>query len=125
MTIRGNCAFGWSAVNCERRVPDFETVTLEVAKSSELSEILIGNHYFFGPLSDAGPNLPIIRALGLNSSDTVLSLPVVMIDRVVAMIVVSSDFISLQHRLGELQKLVYKASLAFQIMVLKNKLLQT
>ena len=41
------------------------------------------------------------------------------------MIVVSSDAMSLQRRLGELQKLVYKASLTLQIMVLKNKLLQT
>jgi hypothetical protein len=41
------------------------------------------------------------------------------------MIVVSADTASLQRRLDELQKLVYKASLTFQILVLKNKLLQT
>jgi len=87
--------------------------------------MLIGKHYFFGPLSATPPNQPIINALNLGSSDTVLSLPVVMNGRVVAMIVVSSDVISLQQRLGELQKLVYKASLTFQILVLKNKLLQT
>lgn len=125
LTIRGNCAVGWRAVNSEKQVVDFETVTLEIAKSSELSEILIGKHYFFGPLSESPSNRPIIAALNLGCSDTVLSLPVVMHERVVAMIVVSSDVISLQQRLGELQKLVYKASLAFQILVLKNKLLQT
>ena len=125
LTIRGNCAFGWRAVNCERQIKDFETVLLEVSKSSELSEIFIGKHYFFGPLSETHSNMPIISALSLSSSDTVLSLPVMMHDRVVAMIVVSSDIISLQQRMGELQKLVYKASLTFQIMVLKNKLLQT
>jgi hypothetical protein len=125
LTIRGHFAVGWKAINGEKPVKDFETVTLELSKSSELSEMLIGKHYFFGPLSSSAANQPIINALNLGSSDTVLSLPVVMNGRVVAMIVVSSDVISLQQRLGELQKLVFKASLTFQILVLKNKLLQT
>jgi hypothetical protein len=125
LTIRGNCAVGWRAVNCERPIKDFDTVTFEISKSSELSEILIGKHYFLGPLSASAANLSVIRALDLGNSDTVLSLPVVMNGRVVAMIVVSSDGLSLRQRLDDLQKLVFKASLAFQILVLKNKLLQT
>ena len=125
LTIRGNSAVGWRAVNCELQIKDFETVTLELSKSSELSEMLIGNQYFLGPLSASDANMPIIKALKLGSSDTVLSLPVVMNGRVVALIIASSDGISLQQRLGELQKLVYKTSLTFQILVLKNKLLQT
>ncbi len=125
MTIRGNHAFGWRAVNSEKEIAGFETVSLELSKSSELSEMLIGRHYFFGPLSETATNLPIIRSLKLAASDTVLALPVVMNTRVVAMIIVSSDFIRLQQRITELQKLVYKASLAFQILVMRNKLLQT
>jgi hypothetical protein len=125
LTIRGHSAVGWRAVNSGKQIKNFETFALEITKSSELSEILIGKHYFLGPLSESPANIPLIRALNLGGSDTVLSLPVMMNDRVVAMIVVSSDVISLQQRLGELQKLVYKASLAFQILVFKNKLLQT
>ncbi len=125
LTIRGNNAVGWRAVDSEKLIKDFETITLELSKSSELSEMLIGKHYFYGPLSESQANLPIINALKLASSDPVLSLPVVMNGRGVAMIVVSSDALTLQQRLGELQKLVYKASLTFQILVLKHKLLQT
>lgn len=125
LTIRGNNAVGWRAVSCERQINNFETVTLELSISAELSGMLFGSQYFLGPLSESAANMPIIVALNLGPSDTVLSLPVVMNGRVVAMIVVSSDGISLQQRLGELQKLVYKASLTFQILVLKNKLLQT
>jgi hypothetical protein len=125
LTIRGHQAFGWRAVNSERLINEFEAVTLELSKSSELSEMLIGKHFFFGPLSETAANVPILRGLKLGTSDTVLSLPVVMNTRVVAMIIVSSDVIHLQQRLAELQKLVYKASLAFQILVMKNKLLQT
>lgn len=125
LTIRGNCAVGWRAVNCEKQIHDFEVMVLDITKSSELSEILFGKHHFLGALSHTPANAPMISALNLGFNDTVLSLPVVMNERVVAMLVVSSDGVSLQQRLGELQKLVHKASLAFQILVLKNKLLQT
>jgi hypothetical protein len=125
LTIRGNSAVGWRAVVGGKQVKDFEQVSIEISKSSELGEIFIGNHHFFGALAETPANLPLTRALNLTGFNTILSLPVVMNDRVVAMIVVSSDAVSLQRRLEELQKLVYKASLTFQIMVLKNKLLQT
>jgi hypothetical protein len=125
LTIRGNSAVGWRAVVSGKQVKDFEQVTLEISKSSELGEIFVGKHYFFGALAESQANLPLCRALNLTSFNAILSLAVVMNDRVVAMIVVSSDAVSLQRRLEELQKLVYKASLTFQIMVLKNKLLQT
>ena len=125
MTIRGNMAVGWRAVVNGKQVRGFENISLELSKSSELSEIFVGKHYYSGILTESLANLPIIKALNLSAFNPVLSLPVVMNDRVVAMIVVSSDAVSLQRRLAELQKLVYKASLTFQIMVLKNKLLQT
>jgi hypothetical protein len=125
LTIRGNMAVGWRAVVNGKQIRGFEHTALEVSKSSELSEIYIGKHFFFGTLSESQANLPLTTALNLTAFNSILSLPVVMNDRVVAMIVVSSDAMSLQRRLGELQKLVYKASLTFQIMVLKNKLLQT
>lgn len=125
LTIRGHGAVGWRGVVHEQLVGDFESVAFEISKSSELSEILIGKHYFFGPLSDTPANHPLMVALKLCASDTVLSLPVIMNNRVVAMIIVSSDVIHLQQLVEELRRLVYKASLAFQILVLRNKLLQT
>ena len=125
LTIRGNSAVGWRAVVGGKQVKGFEQVSLEISKSPELAEIFTGKHYFFGSLADSQANFPLTGSLNLSSFNTILSLPVVMNDRVVAMIVVSSDAVSLQRRLEELQKLVYKASLTFQIMVLKNKLLQT
>lgn len=124
-TIRGNVAFGWRAVISGKQIKDFELVTLEISKSAEFAELCAGKPYYFGTLAESQPNLPLVKTLMLSSFNTILSLPVVMNDRVVAMIVVSSDTMSLQRRLEELQKLVYKASLTFQIMVLKNKLLQT
>jgi hypothetical protein len=125
LTMRGSSAVGWRAVIDGKQLIGFEHTTLEISKSPELGELFVGKQYFIGTVAESLPNLPLIRSLSLTASNTILSLPVVMNDRVVAMIVVSSDAVSLQQRLEELQKLVYKASLAFQILVFKNKLLKT
>ena len=125
MTIRGNMAIGWRAASGGRPVKDFGQTAIDFSNSPELAEIISGKHYFSGPLAKLPANLPLIQALDLSIFSAIVALPVIMNDRVVAMIVVSADTASLQRRLEELQKLVYKASLTFQILVLKNKLLQT
>lgn len=125
MTVRGNRAIGWRAASGGRLVKDFGQTDIDLSQSQELAEILSDKQYFSGPLTKIPANLPLIQALDLSLFCTILALPVIMNDRVVAMIVVSADTASLQRRLADLQKLVYKASLTFQILVLKNKLLQT
>jgi hypothetical protein len=118
------CSVGWRAAVDGKPIQGFEQTTLEISNSPELGELFVGKHYFLGTLADSQPNLPLAKALNLTSFNTILSLPVVMNDKIVAMIVVSSDAVSLQLRLEELQKLVYMASLSFQIIVLRKKLLQ-
>jgi hypothetical protein len=125
MTIRAKTAFGWRAVSGGRLVKDFKQTTIDLLQSPELAEIFNWKHYFAGILPETPANLPLIEALNISVANPVLALPVIMNDSVVAMIVVSADAASLKRRLDELKKLVYKASLTFQILVLKNRLLQT
>lgn len=124
MTLRGTIAFGWRAAVGGLPVKGFEDVNVDLSKCPELSEIYAGKHYYLGPLAGSSAAAPLTQALGL-AANPILALPVVMNERIVAMIAVSAEPSSLLRRLEELQKLVYKASLTFQILVLKNKLLQT
>jgi len=124
MTLRGTIAFGWRAAVGGQSVKGFEDVNVDLSKSPELSEIYTGKHYYLGPLAGSSAAAPLLQALGL-AANPILALPVVMNERIVALIAVSAEPSSLLRRLEELQKLVYKASLTFQILVLKNKLLQT
>ena len=125
MTVRGNRAIGWRAASGGRLVKDFGQTEIDLTQSPELAGILSDKLHFSGPLTKIPANLPLFQALDLSIFSSILALPVIMNDRVVAMIMVSADTASLQRRLDDLQKLVYKASLTFQILVLKNKLLQT
>jgi hypothetical protein len=63
--------------------------------------------------------------LGVGAGTPLLVLPIIMLNNVVAAVVVSSDMDALGRRLQELQKLVYKTSLAFEMLIIKNKILMT
>jgi hypothetical protein len=48
-----------------------------------------------------------------------------MLNKVVAVVLVTADMDALGRRLAELQKIVRKASLAFEMLIIKNKILMT
>ncbi|MBK5277054.1 MAG: hypothetical protein JJE30_18665 [Desulfuromonadales bacterium] len=125
LAIRKNSAVGWKALVNGKESRDFEEITIDLSDSQEISDLLAGKQLYFGALSETSANLPVIMALKLPRFNPVLLLPVVMNERVVVVLVVSADEEVLQRKLSELQKLVNKASLIFQILVLKTKLLQT
>ncbi len=123
--MRGNQAVGWRAIDNGKKVDGFESVSIELKSQSVLSSVLDESRYFMGPLAATAGNEPIIKTLQLSASDIILALPVIMLKKVVAVVIVSAEMEALGKRLQELQKLVYKASLAFEMLIIKNKILMT
>ena len=123
--IRGGIAAGWRAIVDGNKVSGFDAVSIELKAQSVLSSVLNESRYFMGPLAATAGNDPIIKALLFSASDIVLALPVIMLKKVVAVVIVSAEMEALGKRLQELQKLVYKASLAFEMLIIKNKILMT
>ncbi len=78
-----------------------------------------------GTLINTPENRQILNVLRLRFETSLLVLPVVMLNKVVAVVLVTADMDALGRRLGELQKLVRKASLAFDMLIIKNKILMT
>ena len=123
--IRGNVAVGWRAIINGKKLNTFETVAIELKVQSVLRSVLQESRYFMGPLAATAGNGPIIKALQLSDIDMILAIPVIMLKKVVAVVIVSAEMDALGKRLQELQKLVYKASLAFEMLIIKNKILMT
>ena len=123
--IRGNTAVGWRATVNGEKVNEFDKTSIELKAQSALHSVMNDSRYFMGPLAPTPDNAPIIRSLQLSGGDVVLALPVIMLKKVVAIVIVSAEMESLGRRLQELQKLVYKASLAFEMLIIKNKILMT
>lgn len=123
--IRNNMAVGWRGVVAEKRIEDLENFSILLSKPCVMRDILETRQFAMGALIQTPENAQLLKALGVGTSTPLLVLPIVMLNKVVAAVVVSADMDALGRRLQELQKLVYKASLAFEMLILKNKILMT
>ncbi|MFA7404374.1 MAG: hypothetical protein WC007_10285 [Pelobacteraceae bacterium] len=125
MIVRGKSATGWRAVQDRDKIPDFEKLTIVLDDSSVLNTVITTSHFHMGPLDNSPRNKQLTEAMKSTPERSHLIMPVIMLNKVVAVVIVLADLDALGKRLLELQKLVYKASLAFEMLILKNKILMT
>lgn len=123
--IRNNMVVGWRGVAAQKRIEELENLSILLSKPSVFRDIVESRQFVMGALVQTPENAQLLTALGTGSATPLLVVPIVMLNKVVAAVVVSADMEALGKRLQELQKLVYKASLAFEMLILKNKILMT
>lgn len=123
--IRNNMAVGWRGTVANKRIEELENFTMLLSKPSVMRDILETRQFAMGTLIQTAENLQLLKVLGTDAATPLLVVPIVMLNKVVAAVVVSADMDALGMRLQELQKLVYKASLAFEMLILKNKIMMT
>lgn len=123
--IRSNMAVGWRGIAAGKRIDELESLSIMLSKPSVMRDVLETRHFAMGTLIHTPENIQILKTLAVGSSTPLLVLPVVMLKKVVAVVVVSAEMDALGKRLQELQKLVHKASLAFEMLIIKNKILMT
>ena len=123
--VRGNAAVGWRGVSAGERVADFSDLSLLLSKPSVLRDVIESRNFSMGSLINTPENRQIHTVLHIRPETSLLLLPVVMLNKVVAVVLVTADMDALGRRLAELQKLVRKASLAFEMLIIKNKILMT
>lgn len=123
--VRGNAVVGWRGVTAGERVPGFSDLSLLLSKPSVLRDVIENRNFSMGTLINTSENRQIIKVLQIRPETPLLVLPVVMLNKVVAVVLVTADLDALGRRLVELQNLVRKASLAFEMLIIKNKILMT
>jgi hypothetical protein len=123
--IRNNMAVGWRGIASKKRIEELENLSILLSKPSVLRDVLETRQFSMGTLIQTPENMQLLKALGVSSATPLLVLPIVMLNKVVAAVVVSADMDALGKRLQELQRLVYKSSLAFEMLIIKNKILMT
>jgi len=81
--------------------------------------------FYRGPFPITPCNNKIMAALGGSLSMNQFLAPLIMMGRVVAILYVEGGTRQLDESIPELQKLLAKVSMAFEILILKNKILLT
>jgi hypothetical protein len=121
--VRGDNASGWRAFQGGVEIADFEKVHIPFARPSVLKTVTEGKSYYLGPLTANPLNQRLLATLGGKTPASVLVMPVVVLGRVVDILYLEGGEGDLADSLPEVQRLLNKAALAFEILICRDKIL--
>jgi hypothetical protein len=121
--VKGRVATGWRGVLNSAPINGFGHFQVPLDEPTLLKLVVDTKNFYLGPVLDTPGNVQIITRLDGGTPDTVLLIPIIMMERVVTVFYVDGDKTLLGKKLFELQKIIGKASLAFEILILKNKIM--
>lgn len=121
--VRGNSVSGWKAVTQGVAREHFNTVSIPLTRPSALKTVAEGRSFFLGTI----PRTPLddrwIQGVGGQASDRVLLMPLMIGGRVVCILYVEEGDRNLSSHIGKIQRLLAKAAMAFEILILREKIL--
>ena len=121
--VRGDNASGWRAFQGGAEIDDFEKVHIPFARPSVLKTVAEGKSFYLGPLTVSPLNQRILAALGGKAPASALVMPVVVLGRVVDILYLEGGEGDLADSLPEVQRLLNKVALAFEILICRDKIL--
>lgn len=121
--VRGKTAIGWQAVFRGKPVDDFERLEIPLDDTSLLKMVVDSKQVYRGAIPLTPSNKRMIDALGGGSPAIAHLMPLLILGRVVTILYVDGRHDDLEARLFDLQKLIGKVAMAFEILILKNKIL--
>jgi len=124
MVVAGQVT-GWRSAKAGVPIPGFDQLQLPLSEPSVLKTAVDSNSYFLGPVQQSGANLALTTFLGKPAPTTALLIPMSMLGRVVGLIYVDDPEIDLSQAVVDVQQLASKGLMAFEILILHNKILRT
>jgi hypothetical protein len=121
--VRGETASGWHAVSDGKVLQNFDLLRIPLNEPSALKTVAENRSPILGPLQRSLYNSMLLQELGGAIPKTALLLPLLMLGRITAILYLDGPDTLLQEKMPELQKLTAKMIMAFDILMLKNKIL--
>lgn len=123
--LRGTVAVGWRGISNGTMMEGLPGLSLLLSKPSVVRDVVETRTFALGSLINTPENRQILDALSLPSDASLFVLPVLMLNKVVVVVLVSAEGDDLGLRMNELQNLVKKVSLAFEMLIIKKKILMS
>ena len=124
MVVAGQVT-GWRSAKDGVPIPGFDQFQLPLCEPSVLKTAVDSNSFVLGPIQQSGANLALTTFLGKPAPTTALLMPMSMLGRVVGLIYVDDPDIDLSQAVVDVQHLASKALMAFEILILHNKILRS
>jgi MshEN domain len=123
--VRGHAVFGWRAIKGMKELKNFSQFSLSLEASSVIKTVVEGRSPYLGGISNRGADAELIQGLGGEPPTTTLLLPLQLAGRVVNVIYVDGGEKHLGERMSELNRLIRKTTLAFEILIRREKILMS
>jgi len=121
--VRGGVVSGWKAIYRQQEVTDFPRFALPLTEPSVLKTVAEGAVFHLGPIPETPFNQIMLEWMGGGQPATAMLLPLLIMGRVVNIIYAEGKEKELGTRFVELQKLLTKSVLAFEILIFRDKIL--
>ncbi|MFZ4857502.1 MAG: hypothetical protein ACOYL3_14000 [Desulfuromonadaceae bacterium] len=123
--IRNNMATGWRGIASGKLIEEMQQLTIPLNKPSVIRDTFSSGQFSIGILAHTPENNHLLTFLKLPPDAPLLVMSLTMQTKVVAIVVVSAELATLDERLPEIQKAAGKAVMAFEILIIRNKILQS
>ena len=123
LAVRGNTVMGWRGEGDGLDQAKVRTIAIPLAEPSVFVGLTQGAEFWLGPLPTMPRNIEIILGLGGTSPKECFILPITVRDKTVCFLY--GDNVDRQVGelpMGEIRRLAAKASLAFQVYLMKSKI---
>jgi hypothetical protein len=120
--VKGDRVVGWKGIDRNKPLTGFTQLSLPLTEPSVLRMVTENAGYYLGPLQDTPVNYVLHDLFGGGAPETLLLMPLVVGGRVVSILYVE-DGDDPGAMVPELQKLLTKAAMAFEMLIFRDKIL--
>jgi len=125
LLVRGGVTFGWRAVRDRTPLPDFEQFQLGLDEPSILQMVADSHARYLGPVPRSPFNSLLLHELGGHIPEQVLIEPVLLLGRLIGFLYIDNPRLNLAAVAAEVRELAVKLAMAFEMLILQNKLAST
>lgn len=122
LLVRHNTAFGWRAVRNGKHLDGFEDFQDSLDEPSVLQTVSLSRLHYLGPIPRTPFNSLLLQELGGQIPEQVLIVPIILLDRLIGFLYLDNPKLNLGALTPEVQELAGKLTMAFEMLILKNKL---
>ncbi|MBE9503526.1 MAG: general secretion pathway protein GspE [Proteobacteria bacterium] len=123
--IRSDSAIAWRAMSDNNVVDDISSYQIPLNEPSALKIVAEGKSYYLGPLAETENNKLLSNMFGKDNPPAVLLIPIIIMGKIVNILYVEDSEVNLGEKVVDLRRLANKASMAFEVLVIKNKIIMT
>ena len=123
LLVKDGEVHGWKGAWEGKSLDDFEQLQISLTQPSVLQTVSVSKAHYLGPLPMEVDNILLSTRFNHQTPESVLVMPLTLGGRLVCLLYLQDFGEDILRQLPEYQKLIYKVSMAFEILILKNKIL--